>query len=111
MHTHTHTHTHTHANTHAHANTHTHANTYPHTRTRKHTHTPTRTDVDVLHEHHQFIRDEEDDAKNTSWGRRLAVKYYRRLFREYAIADLSRFKEGKIGLRWRTEPVSVLHEQ
>ena len=26
-----------------------------------------------------------------------------RLFKEYAIADLSRYKEGAVGLRWRTE--------
>lgn len=25
------------------------------------------------------------------------------LFREYAIADLSRYREGKVGLRWRTQ--------
>jgi protein FRA10AC1 len=25
------------------------------------------------------------------------------LFKEYALADMSRYKEGKIGLRWRTE--------
>lgn len=26
-----------------------------------------------------------------------------KLFREYAVADLSRYKEGKVGLRWRTQ--------
>ena len=26
-----------------------------------------------------------------------------KLFKEYAIADLSRHKEGKVGLRWRTQ--------
>jgi len=33
----------------------------------------------------------------------MAWKYYTRLFKEYALADLSRYTEGKIGLRWRTE--------
>jgi protein FRA10AC1 len=33
----------------------------------------------------------------------LARKYYDRLFKEYVIADLSRYTEGKIGLRWRIE--------
>ena len=28
---------------------------------------------------------------------------YDKLFKEFAIADLSRYKEKKIGLRWRTE--------
>lgn len=26
-----------------------------------------------------------------------------KLFKEYAIADLSRYKEGRVGLRWRTQ--------
>eukprot|EP00002_Diphylleia_rotans_P039022 TRINITY_DN8957_c0_g1_i1.p1 TRINITY_DN8957_c0_g1~~TRINITY_DN8957_c0_g1_i1.p1 ORF type:complete len:212 (+),score=67.80 TRINITY_DN8957_c0_g1_i1:363-998(+) len=30
-------------------------------------------------------------------------KYYDKLFKEYCIADLSRFQSGQIGLRWRTE--------
>ena len=38
-----------------------------------------------------------------TWERRLAKKYYDKLFKEYAIADLSRYEEGAIGLRWRTE--------
>jgi protein FRA10AC1 len=62
-----------------------------------------KTDLDVLHEQHQFIRDEEDDSKNKSWERRMTAKYYQRLFKEYALADLTRYKEGKVGLRWRTE--------
>ena len=38
-----------------------------------------------------------------TWERRLAKKYYDKLFKEYAIADLSRYEEGAIGMRWRTE--------
>ena len=34
---------------------------------------------------------------------RLAARYYSKLFREYAIADLSRHAEGRLGLRWRTQ--------
>ncbi|CAM9158587.1 unnamed protein product [Laminaria digitata] len=33
----------------------------------------------------------------------MAAKYYKLLFKEYALADLSRYKEDKVGLRWRTE--------
>ena len=33
----------------------------------------------------------------------MAIKYYNKLYREYALADMSRHREGKIGLRWRTE--------
>jgi protein FRA10AC1 len=25
------------------------------------------------------------------------------LFKEYVLADMSRYEEGKVGLRWRTE--------
>ncbi|KAI8476125.1 MAG: folate-sensitive fragile site protein Fra10Ac1-domain-containing protein [Monoraphidium minutum] len=62
----------------------------------------TKTDADVLRESYRFIRRPEDDAADT-WENRLARRYYSRLFREYAIADLSRYQEQKVGLRWRTE--------
>ena len=39
----------------------------------------------------RFIRSEEDDASNT-WETKLARKYYSQLFREYCIADLSRYQ-------------------
>lgn len=34
---------------------------------------------------------------------RLARRYYEKLYREYAIADMSRYREGLLGLRWRIE--------
>lgn len=34
---------------------------------------------------------------------RLAKYYWDRLYKEYAIADLSRYKEKKLGLRWRSK--------
>ena len=39
----------------------------------------------------RFIRDEADDKKDT-WEVRLAKRYYSKLFKEYCIADLSRYK-------------------
>eukprot|EP00299_Pterocystis_sp_00344_P011656 c5478_g1_i1.p1 GENE.c5478_g1_i1~~c5478_g1_i1.p1 ORF type:complete len:173 (+),score=31.69 c5478_g1_i1:541-1059(+) len=33
----------------------------------------------------------------------MARKYFDKLFKEYAIVDLSHYKEGKIGMRWRVE--------
>jgi hypothetical protein len=61
-------------------------------------------DVKTLIEHHEFVRDESrDGGAAQSWQIRLAKKYYARLFKEYALADLSRYKESKVGLRWRTE--------
>lgn len=48
----------------------------------------------------RFLPDPEADP--TDWRTQLAQRYYKRLYREYALADLSRYKEGKVGLRWRT---------
>eukprot|EP00271_Cylindrocystis_brebissonii_P017488 TRINITY_DN4567_c0_g2_i1.p1 TRINITY_DN4567_c0_g2~~TRINITY_DN4567_c0_g2_i1.p1 ORF type:complete len:132 (+),score=8.95 TRINITY_DN4567_c0_g2_i1:252-647(+) len=64
---------------------------------------PLKTDQDTLRESYRFIRSEEDDVEGT-WEQRLAKRYYDKLFKEYCLADMSRYKEGKIGLRWRTEP-------
>jgi len=33
----------------------------------------------------------------------LARTYYSRLFKEYCVADFSKYKEFKVGMRWRTE--------
>lgn len=61
-----------------------------------------KSDKQILREEYRFIRTEEDDEEDT-WEKRLAKKYYDKLFKEYCLADLSRYKEKKIGLRWRVE--------
>lgn len=38
----------------------------------------------------------------------MAKKYYSKLFKEYCICDLSRYKENKVALRWRIEQEVVL---
>lgn len=63
---------------------------------------PLKTDFDTLKETYRFIRSEEDDLER-SWEQRLAKRYHDKLFKEYCIADMSRYKENRIGLRWRTE--------
>lgn len=63
---------------------------------------PLKTDHDTLREGYRFIRSEEDDL-NPSWEQRLVKLYYDKLFKEYCIADMSRYKTGQMGLRWRTE--------
>ncbi|KAI9323292.1 hypothetical protein BX666DRAFT_1873352 [Dichotomocladium elegans] len=50
-----------------------------------------------------FVRSDDEDDENQSWEKRLAKKYYDRLFKEYAICELKYYKDGKIALRWRTE--------
>lgn len=62
-------------------------------------------DADALASAHRFLWDGKlDDSGNSAdtWEVRLAKKYYAKLYREYALADMSRYKEGAIGLRWRT---------
>uniref|UniRef100_A0A673AVD9 Protein FRA10AC1 n=1 Tax=Sphaeramia orbicularis TaxID=375764 RepID=A0A673AVD9_9TELE len=61
-----------------------------------------KTDFDVLRENHRFLWRDEDEEDMT-WEKELAKRYYDKLFKEYCIADLSRYKENKFGFRWRTE--------
>ncbi|MBN3284177.1 F10C1 protein, partial [Polyodon spathula] len=61
-----------------------------------------KTDVDVIKENHRFLWREEDED-NMTWEQNLAKKYYDKLFKEYCIADLSRYKENKFGFRWQVE--------
>ena len=60
-----------------------------------------RRDFDVIRDNHQFLW-EEDEVADT-WGKQIARKYYEKLFKEYCICDLKRYKENRVGLRWRIE--------
>jgi protein FRA10AC1 len=60
-----------------------------------------RNDYDILQEQHKFVWDTNDEPD--TWEKRLAKTYYDKLFKEYAITDLSRYKERLLALRWRTE--------
>ncbi|XP_053720734.1 protein FRA10AC1 [Synchiropus splendidus] len=59
-------------------------------------------DLDILLENHRFLWRDEDEEDMT-WEKELAKKYYDKLFKEYCIADLSKYKENKFGFRWRSE--------
>ncbi|XP_063622156.1 protein FRA10AC1 homolog isoform X3 [Cydia splendana] len=60
-----------------------------------------RTDLDVIRENHKFLW-EDDDVADT-WERQLAKKYYDKLYKEYCICDLTRYKDNRVALRWRVE--------
>lgn len=60
-----------------------------------------KTDQDVINENSKFIWDEIEPP--ASWEERLAKKYYDKLFKEYCICDLSRYKENLIANRFRVE--------
>ncbi len=62
-----------------------------------------KTDYDQLRETYRFNRTAEDDAGLGEWERKQANGYYTSLFREFAVADLSRWSEGQVGLRWRRD--------
>ena len=44
----------------------------------------------------RFVWDEEDVPD--SWEKRMAKKYYDKLFKEYCICDLTLYKENKVRL-------------
>jgi protein FRA10AC1 len=62
-----------------------------------------KTDRDIVRAEHRFLWDAQDTEEGATWEKRLAKRYYDKLFKEYAIADLSRYRENKIALRWRTQ--------
>jgi protein FRA10AC1 len=65
-----------------------------------------RNDWDVLKERHRFLRDDEEEGKmgqGTEYENEVARRYYKHLFKEYAIADMKHYKSGNLALRWRSE--------
>lgn len=65
-----------------------------------------RNDWDVLKEKHRFLRDEEEginEANGFEYDIEVARRYYKHLFKEYAIADMKHYKSGNLALRWRSE--------
>lgn len=56
--------------------------------------TTNKTDADIVKDNHQFVWDDEDESD--SWDKRLAKNYYDKLYKEYCVADLSRYKENKV---------------
>ncbi|CAE6460768.1 unnamed protein product [Rhizoctonia solani] len=69
------------------------------------TNTKGRTELDGLVENHKFLRDDDEkELEELGHEERIAVKYYRGLFKEFAVVDLKHYKSGQFALRWRTEP-------
>ncbi|CAH1389542.1 unnamed protein product [Nezara viridula] len=58
-------------------------------------------DIDIIRENHKFVW--EDDDIPSTWEERLAKKYYDKLFKEFCITDMSKYKENKFAMRWQTE--------
>ncbi|CAL8069699.1 unnamed protein product [Orchesella dallaii] len=60
-----------------------------------------KTDADIIRDNHRFLWDDDEDPN--TWEKQLAKRYHDKLFKEYCICDLSRYKENKVAMRWRTE--------
>jgi protein FRA10AC1 len=64
-------------------------------------------DIDVVKENHKFLWEDgdgdEENPKSLSWEQRIAKKYWDKLFKEYAITDLTYYKKNRIAFRWRIE--------
>ena len=59
-------------------------------------HRPLTTDAHVVRDTFRFLRDDEEDAALGAWESRVARRYYDKLFREYIVADLSRWRERRL---------------
>lgn len=64
-------------------------------------------DIDLVRENHRFLWEddegEEIEKKDLEWEQRIAKKYWDKLFKEYAICDLTFYKKNRIAFRWRIE--------
>ena len=62
-------------------------------------------DVQILAGQHEFVREDEQDLEKmkSDWRVRMARSHYNRLYKEFALADMSRAESGALGLRWRVE--------
>lgn len=61
------------------------------------------TDVDELKRAHKFLP-EKDKKTHLTHGEKLAQKYFERLSTEYVLADLTGYRDNRVGFRWRTPP-------
>ncbi len=57
-----------------------------------------RTEREILEDNHRFLRDEgqEDSSIDRNQEKELARRYYDSLFREFALIDLSRWREKQV---------------
>ncbi|KAK6528477.1 hypothetical protein TWF281_009718 [Arthrobotrys megalospora] len=61
------------------------------------------TERDLLEQEFEFLRDDSNESSANDTAKEIAKKYYDNLFREFALIELSRWREGQVALRWRTK--------
>jgi len=59
-----------------------------------------RTERDILLSHHRFLATPTTDA---SYENALVAAYDNKLYKEFVLMSLSRWREGMVAMRWRTE--------
>eukprot|EP01029_Cantina_marsupialis_P029018 TRINITY_DN778398_c0_g1_i1.p1 TRINITY_DN778398_c0_g1~~TRINITY_DN778398_c0_g1_i1.p1 ORF type:complete len:271 (-),score=76.13 TRINITY_DN778398_c0_g1_i1:576-1388(-) len=59
--------------------------------------------AEIIHERNQFIRPVGEKEEVLDYDDLVAKRFHDKLFKTFALADLSLFKKGKIGLRWRSQ--------
>ncbi|KAA8898921.1 folate-sensitive fragile site protein Fra10Ac1-domain-containing protein, partial [Sphaerosporella brunnea] len=66
---------------------------------------PQRTERDILLTHHRFLRSPSPTAPdaNADYEKALAETYDKKLYKEFVLMSLSRWREGMVAMRWRTE--------
>lgn len=62
----------------------------------------TASDYDELRKAYRFVPEPPSEG-SSNWQERMARRYESHLYREFVLADLTRYKTGQIGLRWRTK--------
>lgn len=72
------------------------------TRQRKLRNVCTASDYDELRKAYRFVP-EPPSHNGSGWQQRMARNYEAHLYREFVLADLTRYQTGQIGLRWRTK--------
>ncbi|KAH0543921.1 hypothetical protein FGG08_001822 [Glutinoglossum americanum] len=66
-----------------------------------------RTERQLLEENHKFIRDDDDGDEAGAGEKEIARRYYEKLFREFALVELGRWREGMADAGWENDQVAM----
>lgn len=56
-----------------------------------------RSERDILEENHQFIREDDGEHDDKDEEKIIAKRYYEKLFKEFAVVELARWREKQVG--------------
>lgn len=55
-----------------------------------------RSERDIIEENHQFIRQDDNEVDDKDEEKTMARKYYEKLFKEFAVVELARWREKQV---------------